>query len=100
MSQVGKYDQALQILEKINETSDRMSAASRIAIELVRRNNSELALSLWKEGLIRFQKSKSYSDTFFFMLYLWAPFICKLDRGETLWEIYKAIEEIENWWRI
>jgi hypothetical protein len=57
----------------------------------------QAALAGWQSRLAEaFQKGRG---GVFDVLSEGAPLLAAIDQGQTLWEVYQAIREVEAWWR-
>jgi len=62
------------------------------------REKVEVSSSNWREALAKAQFTSRYDV--FQALKAGVPSIASIDRGQTLWSVYKNIMEVESWWEI
>lgn len=96
LAEAGKFDEALAALEMIRSERGKGDALSTVTPILLQSDHRERALSAW---VAQFSKARLASrDVFLDTLGKAASFISALDQGQTLWNIYKAVVEVEGWW--
>jgi tetratricopeptide (TPR) repeat protein len=91
-----RLDQILIVVQSIKEKYFGADVLSRIAQAFTLLGLSESAISVWRDELAKAQLSGR--NEVFNILEAGVPFLALLDGGETLWNLYETMMEVESWW--
>jgi hypothetical protein len=92
----GWTDRAVAVARGISDEDQRVGALRDIAKALDEAGHAEAALGVWQIAL---QRARWVGCTGVFeVLADGASLLARLDEGRTLWDVYKAVRELESWW--
>ncbi|MBE7468959.1 MAG: hypothetical protein DPW09_03360 [Anaerolineae bacterium] len=117
LAQTGMAEQALQVATKIEIGAERQKPEEAWALEgwaawfeaemqkkaalrditqaLAQAGRTTEAYPIWRDFFISTFLSRKRAFT---ILQHSAPALAALDQGETLWQVYQAVMEVEGWW--
>lgn len=96
IAQPEKFDQAQAEILSIDDKKSRTDALDRVGKRIVDIRMPENIILKMRKDFSEVQNSGL--EEVFNKLEEWTPLMAVLDNEQTLWKIYKAIVEVDEWW--
>jgi hypothetical protein len=93
---LSSVEQIFKAVKLINKKYLDIDSLSRVAQALILAGLNEDAFLVWRNQLAAAQLAGR--SAIFKVLTASTPFLSIYDQGETLWSIYRTVQELESWW--
>jgi hypothetical protein len=99
MAQAGDKEglnRAFAAVEAIQDERAKSSALSDVAQAMVQAGQYTMALQVLRNAF--WTSRLAGRERMFSVLESGAGLLAEIDKGQTLWKIYEAIQEVDGWW--
>jgi tetratricopeptide (TPR) repeat protein len=95
-ARIGDIDSALMALRTIDERIPKLNTLADLSSIVV---SEAIEIELWPALTALFDQAQTLGhDGILSIIHALIPWLANLDQGDTLWQVYSDIQEIESWW--